>query len=282
MSSFYIVSTPIGNLEDITFRAVGVLKAVSRILAEDTRRTSILLRRYGIETPLVSAHEHNEAARVARLISWLDEGADVALVSDAGTPLLSDPGARLVQAVIAAAHAVVPVPGASALLAALVGAGLPAEPFTFYGFLPRTGRARAERLAELAALRHSAVLYESPVRLKQLLTDLLEVCEPERSVAVARELTKVHESFVRGTLTELTSYYDNEQVRGEVVLVLGAAPPPASATAADARALANELLASGLSARTAAKQLAEQLNMPRNDAYSLVLAVTGAIGREKE
>jgi 16S rRNA (cytidine1402-2'-O)-methyltransferase len=282
MSRFYIVSTPIGNLQDVTFRAVDVLKTVSRILAEDTRRTAILLRRYAIETPLLSAHEHNEAARADRLVGWLDEGTDIALVSDAGTPLLSDPGMRLVQAAIAAGHDIVPVPGPSALLAALVGAGLTVEPFTFYGFLPRSGRARRERLEELATLQHTAVLYESPTRLVQLLRDLLEVCGAERDAAVARELTKVHESFVRGTLTGLASYYDNEHVRGEVVLVLGAASPPPAVTTDDARSLASELLAAGLSARSAAKQLAEQLNLPRNDAYSLVLSVTGAAGREKE
>src|SRR5687768_15115744 len=144
MSRLYIVSTPIGNLEDMSARAVTVLKSASRVLAEDTRRTAILFRRYGIGTPLVSAHEHNEAARAQQLLSWLESGDSVALVTDAGTPLLSDPGARLVDAVIAGGHDVIAIPGASALLAALVISGLPAEPFTFFGFPPRSGRERSE------------------------------------------------------------------------------------------------------------------------------------------
>jgi 16S rRNA (cytidine1402-2'-O)-methyltransferase len=280
MSTLYIVSTPIGNLEDFSLRAVSALKAVSRILAEDTRRTSILLRRYGIETPVLSAHEHNEAARAAQLAAWLDAGGDVALVSDAGTPLVSDPGARLVRAALDAGHEVVPVPGASALLAALVASGLAAVPFTFFGFPPRSGRDRAALLEELGTLRHTAVLYESPARLGALLADLARTCGPQRHVVVARELTKVHESFVRGTLTDVARYYDNEQVRGEIVVVLDGAAPPAPASADDARALAAELLAAGASTRSAARELANRLQLPRNEAYSLVLSIAGS-GREE-
>lgn len=280
MSTLYIVSTPIGNLEDFSLRAVSVLKAVSRILAEDTRRTSILLRRYGIETPVLSAHEHNEAARAAQLAGWLDAGGDVALVSDAGTPLVSDPGARLVRAALDAGHEVVPVPGASALLGALVASGLAAVPFTFFGFPPRSGRDRTALLEELGTLRHTAVLYESPARLGALLSDLARTCGPQRQVVVARELTKVHESFVRGTLTDVARYYDNEQVRGEIVVVLDGAAPPAPASTEDARALAAELLAGGASTRSAARELADRLQLPRNEAYSLVLSIAGS-GREE-
>src|SRR5688500_13851189 len=150
MPSLYIVSTPIGNLADMTFRAVETLRTVRRILAEDTRRTGILLKHYSIDTPMVSAHEHNEAARARQIVDWLQAGDDLAIVSDAGTPLLSDPGARIVQAVIEAGFDVVPIPGASAVLAALVGGGLEPEPFTFFGFLPRSGKERKQRLAELA------------------------------------------------------------------------------------------------------------------------------------
>src|SRR5690606_1994757 len=203
MPVLYVVSTPIGNLDDITVRALAVLRDVDRVLAEDTRRTAVLLRHYDIATPLVSAHEHNEAARAEQLVAWLDEGESVALVSDAGTPLLSDPGARLVRAALDAGHDVIPVPGASALLSALVVSGLPAEPFTFFGFVPRSGRARRELLAELAGLRHTAVLYESPARLVALLRDLIDACGAARPVAVARELTKLHESVVRGTLADV-------------------------------------------------------------------------------
>ena len=159
MAKLYIVSTPIGNLADMTHRAIDTLRAVQRVLAEDTRRTAILLRHYGITTPLISAHEHNEVARVAQILGWLAAGEDLAIVSDAGTPLLSDPGARIVAAVIEAGHDVVPIPGASALLAALVASGIEPEPFTFFGFLPRSGKERKERLAEIAAARYTTVLY---------------------------------------------------------------------------------------------------------------------------
>lgn len=281
MASLYVVSTPIGNLDDITLRAIAVLKDVSRVLAEDTRHTSILLRRHDIATPLVSAHEHNEAARSRQLIGWLDQGEDVALVSDAGTPLVSDPGARLVRAVIEAGHDVVPVPGASAVLSALVVSGLPAEPFTFYGFMPRSGGPRRARLAELAGLGHTAVLYESPARLAALLRDLIDACGADRPVAVARELTKLHESVVRGTLAEALRTYEEGRVRGEVVVVLGGAGPAGPVDEVDAVALATELLAAGATPRSAAKELAQRLRMSRNDAYALVLTVRGG-GREKE
>lgn len=274
MPSLYIVSTPIGNLDDLSFRAVAVLRDVSRVLAEDTRRTATLCRRYEIETPLVSAHEHNEAARAAQVVAWLDAGEDVALVSDAGTPLVSDPGARLVSAVLDAGHAVVPIPGASALLAALVASGLEAEPFTYYGFLPRSGQARAERLAEIAALRHTAVVYESPNRLAALLGDLLERCGPDRAAAVARELTKLHETVVRGTLAELTDHFA-EPVKGEVVVLIGGAVE-VPASEADAASLARSLLAAGDTPKNVARELARRLHMSRNDAYALVLS----LGRE--
>jgi 16S rRNA (cytidine1402-2'-O)-methyltransferase len=281
MSVLYIVSTPIGNLEDLTYRATTVLGAVSRVLAEDTRHTATLLRHYGITTPLVSAHAHNERARAGELVGWLDGGADVALVSDAGTPLLSDPGARLVRAVIDAGHDVVPVPGPSALLAALVVSGLEPEPFTFFGFAPRSGRARRELLATLASLSHTAVLYESPVRLVALLDDLRDACGGDRAVVVARELTKLHESVVRGTLDEVAGHYDGERVRGEVVVVLGGAvePEPDAGAAAD---LARSLLADGLTTRSAAAELARRLRIARNEAYSLVLGLAEEGRREKE
>ena len=281
MPTLYVTSTPIGNLEDITVRAIAVLRSVSRIMAEDTRRTAILLRRYEIATPLISAHEHNEAARAGQLVGWLEAGEDVALVSDAGTPLLSDPGARLVRAVIEAGHEVVPVPGASALLSALVAAGLPAEPFTFYGFAPRSGGERRDLMETLRELRHTVVLYESPARLTALLKDLVTACGGDRPVAVARELTKLHESVVRGTLAEVLRYYQEGAVRGEVVVVLGGARPPEPASEADATTLALELLAAGATPRSAAKELAQRLHISRNEAYSLVLSL-GGDGREKE
>jgi 16S rRNA (cytidine1402-2'-O)-methyltransferase len=273
MSVLYIVSTPIGNLEDVTHRAVRVLQSVTRVLAEDTRRTAILFRRYAIATPLISAHEHNEASRAARLLAWLDGGEDVALVSDAGTPLLSDPGARLVRAVLDAGHEVVPIPGASALLAALVASGLETEPFTFFGFLPRSGRERTGRLLELRELSHTAVLYEAPARLAALLASLIEHCGGDRPAVVARELTKLHETVVRGTLAEVQRHFEGGMVRGEIVVLLGGAPP-AAVSSDDAAVLARSLLAEGQTARSVARELARRLNMPRNEAYSLVLHVT--------
>src|SRR4051812_6064524 len=220
MSNLYIVSTPIGNLEDLSQRALRILREVDRVLAEDTRHTLNLFRKFDITTPLVSAHEHNEAARSAQVISWLDAGENLAMVSDAGTPLLSDPGARIVRDVIAAGHDIVPVPGASALLSALVGAGLDTSAFTFFGFAPRSGRERDALLQRIATLDHTAVLYEAPPRVHRLLADLAELCEDDRAGVVARELTKVHETFQRGTLSELAAYYEETPARGEVVVMV--------------------------------------------------------------
>jgi 16S rRNA (cytidine1402-2'-O)-methyltransferase len=281
MSILYIVSTPIGNLDDVTFRALTVLKGVRRVLAEDTRRTAILFRRHGISTPLVSTHEHNEAARAGQIVAWLDAGDDVALVSDAGTPLLSDPGARVVRAVIEAGHDVVPIPGASAVLAALVASGMEPEPFTFYGFPPRSGKARDALLETLRQLEHTAVLYEAPARLARLLHDLAGACGPQRRVAVARELTKLHESLVRGTLEEVAAHYAAGPVRGEVVVVLAGAAPE-QATAGDADELARALLAAGESPSSAARELARRLRIPRNDAYAVVLSLAEGGGRTKD
>lgn len=262
----------------MTHRAVEVLGAVDRILAEDTRRSSVLLRHYEISKPLVSLHAHNEAARTAMVLDRLAEGESLALVSDAGTPLLSDPGARLVRAVVEAGHEVVPIPGASAFLAALVASGLDPEPVTFFGFTPRRGRARSERLEEVAALAHTAVLYEAPTRLHALLVDLKTRCGGEREVVVARELTKVHETFYRGTLTGAVAYYEQREVRGEVVvLVAGAATAPeavdAEAAEAASRELARDLLEGGDRPSAVARELARRTGMSRNQAYAIVLAV---------
>jgi 16S rRNA (cytidine1402-2'-O)-methyltransferase len=273
MSKLYIVSTPIGNLEDVTQRALTVLRTVDRVLAEDTRHTAILLNRYEIRVPLVSLHEHNEAARGQEVLDWLAAGERLALVTDAGTPLISDPGERLVRAVLGAGFEVVPVPGASAVLAALVGSGLSACPFTFFGFPPRSGKARAALVRRLQEVDHTTVLYESPQRLERLLVDLVAAGAGERAVVVARELTKVHEEFRRGTVRELAAYYgENPLVRGEVVVLLeGAVSVPAEAGAAGALALA--LLDQGLSPSDAARELARRLQLRRNQAYQVVQSV---------
>ena len=270
MPKLYIVSTPIGNLSDMTYRAVETLRTVDRILAEDTRRTGILLKHYGIQTPMIPAHEHNEAARATHIVGWLQDGQNLALVSDAGTPLLSDPGARLVNAVIEAGFDVVPIPGPSALLAALVASGIEPEPFTFFGFLPRSGKERKERIQQLVPLAHTAVLYEAPGRVEKLLSDLLESCGSDRRAVVARELTKIHETFVRGTLQELVSYYQDQSIRGEVVVILaGAAPLVAEDSEELAAAAARELLGAGGSARDVAREIANRFQLPRNVAYQL-------------
>jgi 16S rRNA (cytidine1402-2'-O)-methyltransferase len=280
MATLYIVSTPIGHLDDLTHRAEAILRTVPRVLAEDTRRTKILFRKYGIETPLISAHAHNEQARAAEVVRWLDAGEDAALVSDAGTPLLSDPGERLVRAVLAAGHTVVPVPGASALLAGFVAAGLPGTSFTFHGFVPRSGPARAELLAEVAASPRTSILYESPNRLVRLLDDLGSACGGERLVVVGRELTKLHESFFRGTLADAILYYAGTRVRGEVVvLVAGTVARPDAPDADVAARQVRLLIEGGEKPSAAARRVARQLGISRREAYRLALDESG---REKE
>ena len=205
MGTLYVVSTPIGNLGDLSPRAEETLRAVSRILAEDTRRSRILAERAGSKARLVSLYEHNELMRTEVVLGWLADREDLALVSDAGTPLVSDPGARLVAAVLEAGHRVVPIPGPSAVIAALVVSGLPCERFTFLGFPERKGRARHDLLLRVSQATESVVLFESPHRLVALLVALAEVCGPDRLVSVARELTKIHEEVRRGTLAEVAT-----------------------------------------------------------------------------
>lgn len=273
MATLYLVSTPIGHLGDLTLRAVEVLRGVGRILAEDTRRTRVLLAHYGIETPVTSAYAHNEARRARLVVRWLDEGEDVALVSDAGTPLVSDPGARIVRAALVGGHRVVPVPGASAVLAALVGSGLAADRFVFLGFLPRRGEARARALHRVGASEDTVVLFEAPNRVPALLADLVAHCGAGRRVAVARELTKVHEEFFRGTLEEARAYYEQAPPRGEVTVVVEGAAPGSEADAAEekaARALACALLGQGKRPSAVARELARTFRMARNRAYALV------------
>ena len=264
----YLVSTPIGNLGDFTFRAVEVLRSVTLILAEDTRHSRRLLERYEIDTPVSSYHEHNEARSTPALVERLRGGESMALVSDAGTPLLSDPGGRLVAAAIEAGVGVVPVPGASALLAALVASGMDMERFTFFGFLPRKGRERSDLVAEIAALGHTAVLYEAPGRTADTLGDLTRGGAGERRAAVARELTKQFEEIRRGTVGALAAYYQESPPRGEVVIVIagGIIEAPSEDSL---RARARALRGSGLSARDVAAALVREAGAPRNLAYRL-------------
>ncbi len=269
MATLYLVSTPIGNLSDLSERAAQVLGEVERIFAEDTRRTGRLLRHLRVDTPLTSLHRHNEAARAGRVLECLGSGRDAAVVSDAGTPLVSDPGARVVDAALEAGHVVVPVPGPSAILAALAGSGLPADRFAFLGFAPRKGVERRALLRRVAQSPETAVLFEAPGRLCRLLADLERACGPGRRVAVAREMTKLHEEFVRGTLAEARAHFGRRPPRGEVTLVVDRSPggePDESA----ARELAAELLAGGARPREAVRELTARLGTPRNRAYRIV------------
>lgn len=264
----YIVSTPIGNLGDMTFRAVDVLRQVALILAEDTRRARTLLTRFDIGTPTAAYHEHNEAASTPRLIARLLAGDDLALISDAGTPLLSDPGARLVRAAAEAGVRVVPVPGASALLAALVASGMRVDHFTFFGFLSRRAGARAATLATIAQLPHPAVLYEAPNRTAATLAALADAGAGGRPAAVARELTKVFEEIRRGTVADLAAYYASTPPRGEVVVIVdGRVESPSDESAWEARA--ERLRAAGALPREIAAALMHEEGVPRNLAYRL-------------
>ena len=265
----HVVSTPIGNLGDFSFRAIEVLRSVSVILAEDTRHSRTLLDRYEIRTPVAAYHEHNEAKMTPSLVQRLLAGEDMALISDAGTPLLSDPGERLVRAAIDGGITIVPVPGASALLSALVASGIDSDRFTFYGFLPRKGRDRTSTLAELVSLPHTAVVYEAPTRVADTLAELEERGAGERMAAVAREMTKQFEEIRRGTVSTLRAYYNDTPPRGEVVIVLARAMP-VSVEEADVRARARALVAEGRSSRDVVAQLIAELGVPRNRAYAIV------------
>jgi len=241
---------------------------VSAVLAEDTRHTRHLLDRYEIKAPLVAYHEHNEAKATPALVARLLAGESFALVSDAGTPLLSDPGARLVRAAADAGVRVSPVPGASALLAALVSSGLEVDRFTFIGFLARKGAERRATLDEIMEATHVVVLYEAPNRVADTLAELAEAGAGERATVVARELTKQYEELRRGTLAELAAYYGESPPRGEVVILIAGRIPRATSED-ELRARANELRAEGRSARDVAAVLSAELGAPRNLAYRL-------------
>lgn len=268
-----VVSTPIGHLGDFSFRGVAALKSAAVIAAEDTRHTRTLLAHYGITAPLVSLHAHSADAKLEALLDRVASGETVAYVTDAGTPGISDPGGQLAERAHRRGLKVEPVPGASAVLAALAGSGFPADRFVFLGFLARKGRARAEALERIAREELTSVCYEAPGRTPALLEDLAEVCGAERSAAVARELTKLHEDIRRGTLGELAAYYSDHPPRGEVTLVIGGRPQGSEAAGAaappDADALVRELAGTGAPAGVA-KELARRLGISRQEAYRLL------------
>lgn len=267
--TLFIVATPIGNLGDMTMRAVETLRTADMVLAEDTRSTRVLLDHFGIKAHTVAAHAHNEARTIPRVLERLGRGESVALVSDAGTPLISDPGSRLVDAVRSAGFRVSPIPGASALTAALSATGLDTTRFTFVGFLPRTGKDRREALELASTLPHTVVLYEAPARVSATLDDLGEV-DPDRRCVVAREITKIHEEFREGTVSELAAYYRDAPPRGEVVILLSGAEPK-SFNEDELRDRVKVLREAGQSARDIATRLASELGVPRNTVYRMAL-----------
>jgi len=274
-AGLYVVATPIGNLADVTLRALSILAGADLILAEDTRVSRTLLARYRIETPLSPYHEHNAAEARPRALRRIADGQALALISDAGTPLVSDPGYKLVAEAVESEFAVTAAPGPSAALAALCVAALPADRFFFEGFLPPRREARRERINALAAVPGALVFYEAPGRLAETLADLALELGP-RSAAVARELTKLHEEVRRGELDRLAAEYGGEEApRGEIVIVVS---PPLAREAVDAAALDGDILSAlrTLSVRDAAAAVAARHSLPRRQVYARALALAGA------
>ena len=271
LGTLYGVATPIGNLEDVTLRALRVLGEADLLFAEDTRRTRVLLERHDVSARPVSLHAHNEAARIAGALERLASGGCVALVSDAGTPLVSDPGQRLVAAALEAGHRVESVPGPSAALAALAVSGLPPEPFAFLGFPPRRAAARRARFASYRGRPETLVLFESPRRVAATLRELFDVLGPRRA-CVARELTKLHEEVARGDLAELAERFA-DGARGEVTLVVaGDASGLPRASDEDVERRVRELVGEGCSPREVAARLAPDTGRPKRELYALAVA----------
>ncbi len=276
--TLFVVATPLGNLGDLTPRAAELLRSVPVVAAEDTRRTRGLLSHLGASPRLLSFHAHSGPGRLEALLEILAGGRDVALVSDAGTPVISDPGADLVGAVRAAGHAVVPIPGVSAVATALSVCGFTGDRYLFLGFVPRKGAERQRLLARAAGEEWPVVFFEAPSRLAALLAELASLCGPDRQAAVARELTKMHEEIRRGALEELRAHYAAHDARGEITLVLEgtgipAEPPDRTGEAAE---LAGTLLAEGHTRRDVAEQLTARLGLGRNDAYRMVTELSAA------
>ena len=268
----YLVATPIGNLEDITLRALRILREADQIACEDTRHTQKLLKHYGIAKPLVSYHEHNEMTRAPELVLAMEQGAQIALVSDSGMPLVSDPGYRLVALALRHRLPVVPVPGPSALLAALSASGLPNEEFLFAGFLPARGGERKRALQRLRIEDRTIILYEAPHRIEDALADALEVLG-DRPACLAREVTKLHEEFRRGTLSEIVASLSGKPARGEITLLIGPVPAEGRAAQRDtSQSLAervDELIHQAkLDRKEALKLAAKERGLTKRAAYS--------------
>ena len=275
-AALVLVGTPIGNLGDLSPRAVEALSTADTIACEDTRRTRALLSHLGVPggRRLLAVHDHNEAGAVRDVVARLDRGERVVVVTDAGMPGISDPGERLVAAAAAAGHRVEVVPGPSALIAALVVSGLSTSRFCFEGFLPRKGSGRAERLADIAAEGRTTVLFEAPHRIRQTVADLTEAVGGLRRVALVRELTKVHEDVWRGALGDAVEHLDEEEPRGEYVIVLDGAPPPPPAGDADVEAALRSRLHAGADKRSAIAEVAAELGVPKRVVYGVALTIS--------
>lgn len=270
--TLFLVPTPIGNLDDITVRTLKTLQSVDLIASEDTRNTGKLLAHFDIKTNQISFHEHNTQQRIPELIAELQAGKSIAQVSDAGLPSISDPGHELVVAAIAANIAVVPLPGASAGITALIASGLAPQPFYFYGFLPRKKKLLREALSQLVKHEETVILYESPHHLQRTLTDLGELFAAERPIVLGRELTKLHESFERGTLAELQAWYQDHEPRGEYVILIGGQPATSTEerpelSDQELQTAVTALIAQGLRPNAAIKQVAQQSSLSRQEVY---------------
>ena len=271
----YLVGTPIGNLEDMTFRAIATLKQVDLIAAEDTRHTGKLLHHFGIETPQISYHEHNAHRRVPELVEKLQQGMAIALVTDAGMPAISDPGVELVQGCIAAGIRVIPIPVVTAGIAALTASGFATDHFGFDGFLPTDKKERRDRLEILRTEVRTMILYEAPHRLLKTLADLVETLGENRQIAIAREITKLHEEFWRGSLAAAIAYFTSHAPKGEFTLVLEGATPSAQPVWTEEMILdeLKNLINLGLSRSDASRQLAELAELPRRQIYQLAMSI---------
>ena len=272
--TLYIVGTPIGNLEDITFRAVRILQTVDLIAAEDTRHTGKLLQHFQIKAPQVSYHDHNCNSRIPELLGQLGTGHAIALVTDAGMPGISDPGYELVKACVEAEIPVVPIPGPVAAITALSAAGLPTERFVFEGFLPAKGGDRHNRLEFLQAEARTIIFYEAPHRIRQTLQDLADVFGLDRQLVLARELTKLHEEFWRGRIEDAIAHYSDREPQGEYTLIVAGLPlalPQLSE--AELKVELQQLMQAGISRSQASRQLAKETSLPRRQLYQLALSL---------
>ncbi|MBW4675446.1 MAG: 16S rRNA (cytidine(1402)-2'-O)-methyltransferase [Desmonostoc geniculatum HA4340-LM1] len=272
--TLYVVGTPIGNLEDMTFRAVRILQTVDMIAAEDTRHTGKLLQHFEVKTPQISYHEHNRTSRIPELLEYLANDKAIALVSDAGMPGISDPGYELVKACIEAGIPVVPIPGANAAITALSAAGLSTDRFVFEGFLPAKTQQRREHLESLQTESRTLIFYESPHRLQDTLQDLAEVWGSDRQIVLGRELTKLYEEFWRGTIAQAIAHYSQREPQGEYTLLVAGIPASQpQLTEEELKAELKQLISQGISRSQASRQLAKVTSLPRRQLYQLALSL---------